>query len=112
MNEEERSWIELRIGITPEEALAFLDDLATNKELRERLQNNPRDVLLEYNIDLAEDSAPTALQLPAPETIQHHADSLRGRSEEPYGENAILPHGFAVLLVAHGNGIIPPPPRP
>jgi hypothetical protein len=110
MDSEDRTWIEVRVGITPDEAIAFLDALASDEELRERLERDPRAVLLEYNIDISPDEAPEQLQLPPPETIKYHADSLRER--EPFGEGMDLPHGFAVLYVAHGNGIIGPTPGP
>lgn len=108
MNGEDRTWVELRIGITPDEALELLDALATDEELREELEQNPRETLLRFNIDISPEDAPARLQLPPPEAIQHHADSLRER--EPFGDDASMPHGFAVLFVAHGNGA--PQPRP
>jgi hypothetical protein len=110
MNSQDRSWVEVRIGITPDEALEFLYALAADEDLRERLEQDPRAVLLEHNIDISPDEAPTQLRLPAPEIIQYHAESLRTR--EPFGDDANLPHGFAVLLVAFGNGSVPPGPGP
>ena len=106
----DRDWIELRIGITSEEAIAFLEALAEDGELRERLEKSPRDVLLEWNIDLLPESAPDRVVLPPRETIARHAESLR--LDDPFGTVSNLPHGYIVLYVVHGNGIAaPPPPR-
>ena len=108
MTASDRDWIELRIGITSEEAIAFLEALAEDEELRDRLEKNPREVLLEWNIDLQ--NAPDRVVLPPRETIAHHAKALR--SGDPFGTLSNLPHGFIVLYVVHGNGIAPPPPPP
>jgi len=51
VGDQERSWIELRIGITPDEAIEFLDALAEDEDLRTRLEQNPREVLLKHHID-------------------------------------------------------------
>jgi hypothetical protein len=107
MSGDDRSWTEVRIGISPDEALEFLQLLATDEALRTALEESPRETLLQYNIEYSEENAPDRLKLPAPEVIQHHVDSL-SQHHDSWAEGAVLPHGFAVLLVAHGNGVIPP----
>jgi hypothetical protein len=113
---ERRDWIELRIGITDKEAIDFLTELADedNDVLRSELERNPREVLLKWNIDLAQESAPDKVKLPPLETIRRHIEALRGA--DPFGTGGggsmgpTIPHGYCVLYVVHGNGVPPCPP--
>jgi len=105
VGDQERSWIELRIGITPDEAIEFLDALAEDEDLRTRLEQNPREVLLKHHIDFLPATAPGTLRLPPHETIADYAQKLRER--EPFGRDTDMPHGYAVLWVAHGNFMWP-----
>jgi hypothetical protein len=106
VNNNRRQWIEVRIGITPEEAIAFLEELADDEDLRERLQKHPRKVLLERKIDLFPGTEPENVQLPPPEQLRAYARELRERELSDPGN--VGSHGFAVLSVSHG----PPPPPP
>jgi hypothetical protein len=111
MSDSERSWLELKIGITSEEAVVFLRQLAEDPELYAELERNPRETLLEWNIELAEGSAPEKVKLPPPEAIARHAEALAAAS--PFGNGhggGTHPHGFYVLYVVHGNGVPPPSP--
>jgi len=104
---EEPRW--LHIGIDNAQSIELLDRLASEPELRQRLESDPRTVLLkEFRIDFPE--APESVQLPPPETIQQYADELR--KDQPFGHDSTMAHGLYVLYVAHGNGSPPPPPPP
>jgi hypothetical protein len=109
MSESERSWLELKIGMTSDEAVVFLRQLADDPELYAELERNPRETLIEWNIELAD--APEKVTLPPPETIARHAEALA--AAEPFGNDRgrwPLPHGFYVMYVVHGNGVPPPSP--
>lgn len=97
----------LHIGIDDAKAIRLLEKLAKNAALRNRLQKYPRKTLLsEFAIDFP--AAPETVKLPPPETIQAYVDELK--KDHPFGHTFNLPHGIAVLWVAHGNGSPPPPP--
>lgn len=109
MSEQERTWLELRLGITAEEAVAFLRQLADDPELRADLERNPRETLLKWNIDLLE-GMPNTVSLPPQETIARHAEALSLANPFGSGRGWWLPHGFYVMFVVHGNGVPPCPP--
>jgi hypothetical protein len=99
----------VRSGITSDEAIAFLEELADDEGLRSRLQENPREVLLERGIDLLPGTEPRTVQLPSPEEIRAYARSLRERA--PFAPDNPGSHGFAVLMVSHGVPPCTPPPE-
>ena len=99
----------LHIGIDDAKAIKLLEKLATSSSLRAKLEKNPRKTLLsKFGIDFP--AAPPTVKLPPVETIQAYVDELR--KDHPFGHRFNLPHGIAVLWVAHGNGVLPPPPPP
>jgi hypothetical protein len=110
VSDSNRHWLEVRVGITSEEAIAFLEELADDEELRDRLTESPREVLLERKIDLLPGTEPSDVRLPPPEEIRAYAQSLRERSG--FAPDNPASHGFAVLAVSHGAPPPPPPPPP
>jgi hypothetical protein len=107
MTSPEPRW--LHIGIDDAKAIGFLEELARNGDLRDKLEKNPRQTLLsEFGIDYP--AAPPTVMLPPVETIQAYVDELK--KEQPFGQNFNIAHGLVLLYVAHGNGSPPPPPPP
>src|SRR4051812_9760957 len=107
MGNSEPRWI--HIGIDDEHALKLLQRLVDDKKLRNRLEQEPREVLLrEFHIDFP--GAPDTVRLPPPEAIAHSLHELR--KERPFGRHFNMPHGIVLMWVAHGNGTPPPPPPP
>lgn len=75
----ERPHHDLRYGITDQEATDFLNELANpDSDLRERLANDPRGTLLEYNIDIV--GVPDSVELPAAEEIKEFIQNHLHRS--------------------------------
>ncbi len=102
---EEPRW--LHIGIDDEQAIRLLEELAKDGKLRQRLEENPRRVLLRrFRIDFP--AAPATVKLPPPEMIADYANELR--KKQPFGRDFTLPHGIVLLWIAHGNGVHPPSP--
>jgi hypothetical protein len=102
----ERPHHDLRYGITDGEAKDFLRQLADpDSELRRRLETeNPRDVLLDYNLDIV--GIPDTISLPPAEEIQtFNRDFLRLSDETNNVGYAILYFmlGAMPLVVADGN---------
>jgi hypothetical protein len=106
-----RQWIEARIGITPLEAIEFLEQLADDERLRNDLQERPREVLLERNIDLFPGTQPTTVQLPEADALRAYARTLRERLDAGLAPDNPGSHGFVVLMVSHGSPPCPPPPE-
>jgi hypothetical protein len=88
----------VRSNITDAEALEFLENLATEgHELRDRLQANPRDVLLEYRIDVSAESVPSTITLP-------RADDVRAFINETMsGERRYSVLSYAILYFVLGS---------
>ncbi len=111
MNDEEQSWIELRIGITDEDAINFLEDLANNKAgIRDEIQENPGEVFRKKKIDFLPGTEPKQVRLPERDEIMSVVSWLRERAAR--GEPCPISHGFLVLVVSHGISHGPPPPPP
>jgi hypothetical protein len=87
----------IRYGITDDEAEKFLRALSKpDSELRKRLETeNPRAVLLDYNIDIA--GIPDRVSLPPAEEIQAFVDKHLRRSR---GQTARV--GYAILYFMLG----------
>jgi hypothetical protein len=99
----------LHSGIDDETATELLARLASDDELRTRLEDDPRTVLLrEFHIDFP--AAPGTVRLPPPEVISHYVHELR--KELPFGRHFNIPHGIVLMWVAHGNGMHPKPKPP
>jgi putative modified peptide len=79
------------LSITDREARELLERLATNDEFRAQVESNPRDVLLEYRIDLSEESIPATVTLPPKEEIATFLESSLP------GNEAYAYLGFAIL---------------
>ena len=81
---------DIRYGITDEDALAFLEELATeDSELRSRLQENPRETLLEHGIDIV--GIPETVELPPAQQIADFIETyLRGERKTHNVGYAIL----------------------
>jgi hypothetical protein len=82
---------DVRYKITDREAREFLDRLATEgDELRDQLEANPREVLLEHHIDV--DGIPDKISLPPAAEIETFINNhLRGKPDK---SNNI---GYAIL---------------
>jgi hypothetical protein len=96
-----------RSSINDKEAEQFLRDLATDSELRDRFEQNPRGVLLEYRIDVPAESLPETIRLPSEDEIEQFLQQhlSLGTSHGVLGF-AILYWvlGAMPLVVAEGDG--------
>jgi hypothetical protein len=102
----ERPQQDLRYAITDDEAEEFLRRLANpDDELRSQLEENPRDTLLEHNLDIA--GIPEKVSLPPAEEIETFIrNHLAGPRETNNVGYAILYFmlGAMPLVVADGDG--------
>jgi hypothetical protein len=98
----------LDIGIDDGRAIALLERLAKEDDLRKNLEKTPAKILKDkFNIDFP--NAPDAVTLPNKATIQTYVDELNAeRAKAGGGKYANLPHGIVLLYVAHGNGLPSP----
>ena len=105
MYEPGRPHHDIRYGITDEEAESFLRRLADPKDdLRRRLEENPREVLLEHNIDMT--GIPETVSLPPAEEIEEFIGRyLQGPRRTDNVGYAILYFmlGAMPLVVAEGD---------
>lgn len=86
--------------IKPEQALKLLGALATDDELRSRVEESPSEVLAsEFGIRLDPDHLPEDLRLPPKEKIAELLVVLL--QEDVTG----LPHGHIVYFVVHGHAV-------
>jgi putative modified peptide len=100
MAEEERQRIEILMEITPQDALDFLNKLATDDEFRARLKEDPRSVLVEYRIEINDAGVPTNAELPPKEDVQHLLDQI-GELDE-YGRASFVPLGYGWMVIVLG----------
>src|SRR3954468_11005406 len=105
MYEPGRPHPDIRYGITDEEAENFLRRLADPKDdLRRRLEENPREVLLEHNIDII--GIPETVSLASAEKIEEFLEHyLQGPRRTDNVGYAILYFmlGAMPLVVAEGD---------
>ena len=101
---EERLSSSVRLSIKRSEAREFLELLAdegdSGQELRSRLKDDPRRVLLEYRIDVSDAVLPDPIKLPLPDQVRQFIDladelELFNTPNDP-------PEGFAILMMVVG----------
>jgi hypothetical protein len=98
---------DIRYRITDGEARDFLERLATEgDELRGRLQENPREVLLEWNIDVV--GVPETVELPPADEIrrfiENHLDGRSGKTNNVGYAILYWMLGAMPVVVAEGDG--------
>jgi hypothetical protein len=69
--------VEIRLTLSREEAVAFLENLAEDADLRDRFESNPREVLTEHGIEVSPDEAiPSTAVAPDPDDIRSAIGAL------------------------------------
>jgi hypothetical protein len=99
----------IRISITGEEIQDFLDKLATDESFRERLRDRPREVLLDYRIDVSPETIEGPIDLPTEEELRQFADSIRNKLYQGDPDEVL---GYTVLAFVLGGLPRPWPPIP
>src|SRR5436190_808086 len=97
MEDESRKRIEIFLEITQEEARDFLTKLAYDDDFRDRLQKDPRSVLVEYRIEINDEGLPMNAELPP----KDHVQQLLQRTDE-YGAAAAMPLGYGWMVIVLG----------
>jgi hypothetical protein len=97
MAEEERRRVEIFMDLTPQEALDFLQKLATDDEFRDRLQGDPRSVLVDYRIEVNDAGLPVKAELPPKEQVQELLERVWDLDE--YGRVAFAPLGYGWMVI-------------
>ena len=102
----------LYVDADDDEAIELLKKLRDDMDVRDEIERNPRQGLLEHlRIDFP--NAPQSVTLPDPDAIGAYVSELEAeRSKGDQGRYANLSHGIILLYMAHGNGMPPPPPPP
>jgi hypothetical protein len=70
----------LRITTTPDQADQFFALIVNDPEFRARLEQDPRQVLMEYGIEVSPGSIPAHVRLPSPEHIEQVLGEAREKS--------------------------------
>ena len=95
--------VEIRISITPEQSLDFLQRLADDDDFRARLEEDAGGLLREYGIYVPPEAVPERVEAPPKEEVEQ---TLREVEEwDKLGRTAPQPHGYAVLWKALGHAM-------
>ena len=74
--------IDVRLKLTQEQALEFLERLGNDDEFRERVASNPRKTLREYGITFGPGQLPAKVELPEKEQLRDAVRRFAARTEE------------------------------
>ena len=114
MMDDERTWLEAKVGISPEMADEFLELLAISDEFRDRLARDPIGTFRDYFIELPEGSLPDTIELPSKEESLRFLEDSRKQAyfpgPGPHPPGPVL--GFAILYCVLGTVPLPSPPPP
>ena len=95
--------IEIRISMSPEQSLEFLQRLAYDDDFRARLEEDAGGLLREYGIDVPPEGVPATVEAPSKDDVEK---TLRDIEEwDKLGRTAPHPHGYAVLYMALGHAM-------
>jgi hypothetical protein len=95
--------MEIRISISPEQSLEFLERLASDDEFRARLEKDASALLREYGIEVPPEAVPAAVEAPAKDDVER---ALRDIEEwDKLGRTAPQPHAYKVLWLALGHAM-------
>lgn len=95
--------IEIRINISPEQSLDFLQKLAYDDDFRARLEEDAGRLLRVYGIEVPPEGLPDRVEAPPKEEVEK---TLRQVEEwDKLGRTAPQPHGYMVLWWALGHAM-------
>lgn len=95
--------IQIRISISPEQSLDFLQRLARDDDFRARLEEDAGGLLGEYGIDVPPEGVPDTVEAPPKDDVE---EALRNVQEwDKLGRTAPQPHGYVVLWWALGHAM-------
>jgi hypothetical protein len=90
--------IEIRISISPEQCLEFLQKLARDDEFRAHFEKDAGGLLREYGIDVSPEGIPERVEAPPKDEVE---TALREVEEhDKLGKTTPQTHGYAVLYRA------------
>ncbi len=90
----------LRSSISAEDADRFLDRLANDDDFRSRLEGDPRGVLSEYGIEVAEHKVPETVSLPSKDHVRSMVDTANASGM--FGEPDATPRVHAIMMCVVG----------
>jgi hypothetical protein len=100
---EEARPIEVRISISPERCIEFLENLARKDDFREEFVRDAGGVLSRYGIHVSPEGIPDKVELPPKEEVE---EALRDIEEQDkLGKTAPVTHGYTVLWRALGHAM-------
>ncbi len=101
---EERESRGVLLSIKRSEAREFLELLAdegdSGQDLRGRLKDDPRRVLLEYRIEVSDAVLPDTIDLPSPAEVRRFIDLAHELNL--FDTESAPPEGFAILMMVVG----------
>jgi hypothetical protein len=95
--------IEIRISMSPEQGLDFLQRLARDDEFRARLEEDAGALLREYGIDVSPEGVPHEVEAPDKEEVEEVLREIE--EQDKLGKTTPPAHGYAVLWKALGHAM-------
>jgi hypothetical protein len=92
--------IEIRISISPDQCLEFLQGLARDDDFRARFVEDAAGLLGEYGIEVSPDGIPDRVELPPKEEVEEFLAEVE--EQDKLGKTTPQAHGYAVLYKALG----------
>jgi hypothetical protein len=95
--------MEIRISISPEQTLEFLERLAYDDEFRARLEEDAGGLLREYGIEVPPEAVPATVEAPPKDDVER---ALRDVEDwDKLGRTAPQPHVYKLMWLALGHAM-------